>query len=294
MSSVAVERAPALALSWRDLLVLLKLRIDTLIVMVALASAVAAGQTEPGTLGMLGFACLLASAGASSINHYVDRELDARMERTRNRPIPSGRMAEPRIALWLGAALVALSQAVAVPLLGPVPALYLLGGALTYAVVYSWWLKPRTPFSIVVGGAAGSFAVLAGWQTGSGTWAAAPLALAAVLFLWTPSHFWSLAIALEDDYRAARVPMLSAVAGPVRTAAAVLANTVALVAFSLLLAAFLSWPYLVVAVPAGVWYLTETARLRRSPDRSTAWRAFKLSGLYLLCLLVGLVLTPLV
>ena len=294
MSVAAIAHAPSATLSRRDLIVLLKLRIDALIVCVSLAAAVAAGQTGAGTLGALAFACLLASAGASSINHYVDREIDLRMERTRSRPIPSGRLAEPRVALWLGAGLIAASQAAAIPLLGPVPALYLLCGALTYAVVYSWWLKPRTPYSIVVGGAAGSFAALAGWQTGTGTWSPAPLALAAVLLLWTPSHFWSLAIVLEDDYKAARLPMLSAVVGPARTAAAVLANTAALVAFSIVLAAFLPWPYLAVALPAGVWYLTETVKLHRCPDRPTAWRAFKLSGLYLLLLLIGLVLTPLV
>jgi protoheme IX farnesyltransferase len=293
VSVVAVERARPTAVARRDLLALLKLRIDALIVMVALASAVAAGQTSPAVLGILAAACLLASAGASSVNHYVDRELDARMERTRRRPIPSGRLPEPKVALWLGCGLILLSQAVAAPLLGPVASTYLLCGALTYAVVYSWWLKPRTPYSIVVGGAAGSFAALAGWQTGGGTWAPAPLALAAVLFLWTPSHFWSLAIVLENDYRAARLPMLSAVAGAARTAAAVLANTIALVASSLLLGALLPWPYLAAALPAGGWYLFEAARLDRRPDHPTARRAFKLSGVYLLLLLVGLALTPL-
>jgi protoheme IX farnesyltransferase len=292
MSIVAVEQRPA-ALCWRDVLVLLKLRIDALIMLVSVAAAIAAGQTAGVTLGTLALACLLASAGASSINHYVDRAFDLRMERTRKRPIPSGRLGDPRSALWLGVGLVAASQAAALPLLGPTVALYLLCGALTYAVVYSLWLKPRTPLSIVVGGAAGSFAALAGWQTGASTWAPAPLALAAVLFLWTPSHFWSLAIVLEDDYRAAGVPMLPVVVGPAKTARAVLANTAALVAFSLVLGMYLPWPYVVVAGAAGCWFLFETVRLDRSPDRSAAWRTFKLSGLYLLFVLVGLMLTPL-
>ncbi len=293
MSVAAVEVEPPAALRpWRDFLVLLKLRIDALVVCVALAAAVAAGTTTPQTLIVLAAACLFASAGASSVNHYVDRDVDARMKRTRTRPLPSARL-QPRAALWLGVALVAASQAVAAPLLGPLPAFYLLAGALTYAVVYSWWLKPRTPYSIVLGGAAGSFAALAGWQTAASTATPAALLLAAVLFLWTPSHFWSLAIVLERDYRAAGLPMLSALVGARRTAGAIVANTVGLVAVSLALAAFVDWPFLALAVPAGLGYLACTLHLRSRPDRERAWRAFKLSGLYLLLLLVGLVLSTL-
>ena len=278
----------------RDLLVLLKLRIDALVVCVALAAAVAAGTTSLQTLTVLAAACLLASAGASSVNHYVDRDVDARMGRTRGRPLPSGRVRDPRLALWLGAALVALSTAVALPVLGALPALYLLAGAATYAVVYSWWLKPRTPYSIVLGGAAGSFAALAGWETAASTEVPAAILLAAVLFLWTPSHFWSLAIVLERDYRSAGLPMLSALRGARGTADAVVVNTILLVVASLALAAFLGWPYLALALPAGAWFLAVTVALRRSPDTQHAWRAFKLSGLYLLILLIGLVLQALV
>ena len=289
--NVAVAESPTLASrsAWRDVLVLLKLRIDALVVCVALAAAVAAGTTSFRTLLVLGTACLIASAGASSINHFVDRDRDARMSRTRSRPLPAGRL-RPDVALWLGIALIGLSQAVALPL-GALPALYLLGGALTYAVVYSAWLKPRTPYSIVVGGAAGSFAALAGWQTAASTATPAALLLAAVLLLWTPSHFWSLAIVLERDYRAAGLPMLSALVGARRTADAVAVNTVGLVACSLALVPLLGWPYGALAVPAGAGYLACTLQLRRRPDRDRAWRAFKLSGLYLLCLLAGLCLS---
>lgn len=281
-------RAPSV---WRDVLVLLKLRIDALVVSVALAAAVAAGGTSLRTLLVLASACLLAAAGASSLNHYVDRDLDARMSRTRCRPLPAGRL-RPAVALWLGVGLVGASQAVARPL-GIIPALYLLLGAITYALVYSAWLKPRTPYSIVLGGAAGSFAALAGWQTAASTAAPAPVLLAAVLFLWTPSHFWSLAIVLEQDYRAAGLPMLPALVGARRTAAAVVINTGGLVACSLVLAAFVGWPYAVLAVPAGTGYLACTVDLSRRPDVPRAWRAFKLSGLYLLCLLVALCLSNL-
>lgn len=294
MSVAVASSAPrAGTASWRDYLALLKLRIDALVVCVALAAAVAAGTRSALSLAVLTAACLAASAGASSLNHYLDRRLDARMPRTRGRPLPSGRVANPRIALWLGIALVAASQASA-PVLGLAPAAYLLAGALTYALVYTWWLKPRTSWNIVIGGAAGSFAALAGWQTAESVAGPAPILLATVLLLWTPSHFWSLAIVLERDYRLAGLPMLSAVAGAQRTADAVVANTALLVAASFALVPFVGWPYLVLAVPAGLGYLACTLWLRRRPDTRRAWRAFKLSGLYLLALLVGLALTALV
>lgn len=289
--SYAVTEAPAAPAveMWRDVVALLKLRIDALVVCVALAAAVASGTTAPARLAVLGLACLLASAGASSLNHFLDRRFDGRMARTRSRPLPSGRVS-PRIALWLGLALVGVSQTAAV-ILGLLPALYLLAGALTYAFVYTWWLKPRTPWSIVLGGAAGSFAALAGWAVSASTLSPAPILLAAVLFLWTPSHFWSLAIVLERDYREAGLPLLSALRGARGTARAVVWNTTALVAASFALGPFVAWPYLVVAVPAGLGFLACVVDLERRPDTRRAWRAFKLSGLYLLALLVGLALT---
>jgi len=290
MSAAATEiPAAPLGGTWRDVVALLKLRIDALVVCVALAAAVTAGTTSAPTLAVLALACLLASAGASSLNHFLDRRFDERMARTRTRPLPSGRLS-PRVALWLGLGLVGLSQTAAA-VLGLLPALYLLAGALTYALVYTWWLKPRTPWSIVLGGAAGSFAALAGWEVSATTFAPAPILLAAVLFLWTPSHFWSLAIVLERDYREAGLPMLSALRGARGTARAVVWNTAALVAASLALGPFVPWPYLAVAVPAGLGFLACVADLERHPDTGRAWRAFKLSGLYLLVLLLGLALT---
>ena len=290
-SAVSATVLPRTA-AWRDVLTLLKLRIDALVVLVALAAAVAAGTRNAGVLAALAAACFASSAGASALNHYLERETDARMRRTRHRPLPSGRIAEPRIALWLGVGLIVASQA-ALPLLGVATCLYLLAGAATYAFVYTWWLKPRTPYSIVLGGAAGSFSALAGWQTGTTTLALAPLLFAAVLFLWTPSHFWSLAIVYEDDYRAAAIPMLPAVVGAQRTASAVHANTVVLVATSLALAPLLGVVYGVAAALAGAAFLRETYALRKQADKRHAWRTFKASGLYLLALLVGLILSTL-
>jgi heme o synthase len=280
------------AVRWNDLVTLLKLRIDALVVCTASAAALAAGERSPGRLVVLALATLVSSAGAAALNHCFDRDLDRRMERTRHRPVAAGRVA-PATALALGWGLIAATL-LAAPALGVLPCLYLLAGAATYALVYTRWLKRRTPYSIVWGGAAGSFAALAGWQVAASTLRPAPLLLAMVLFAWTPSHFWSLAIKLEDDYRQAGVVALPVVAGPAQAARAVFANTLMLAALAAALGAYLGPVYLVFALPASAWFVRLTQRLAADPSRERAWSVFKLSGLYLLVLLVGVVAAALV
>jgi protoheme IX farnesyltransferase len=291
-SAIVVGQVSRAGFAWRDVVVLLKLRIGALITMTTLAAAVAAGQRDAATLAVLAVASLLSSCGASALNHWLDRDLDARMSRTRSRPIPAGRLV-PGVALGLGLGLSFVPIS-AERILGAGATLYLLAGGATYAVVYTAWLKRRTPYSIVWGGAAGSFAALAGWQTAGSTLRPAPLILAGVLFLWTPCHFWSFAIARDDDYRAAGVPTLVAFAGVERAARAVVASTVGLVAWSVALGLFLPPAYPALAVPAGVWFLVLAGRLGREPTRERAWSLFKLSGLYLVFVLAGLVAAGLV
>ena len=286
MSSVVVVTERTAGVVWRDVITLLKLRIGALITATSVAAALAAGQHDLRVLLVLAAAALLSSSGASSLNHWLDRDLDARMTRTCDRPLPSGRLA-PNVALGLGVGLTILPLA-AEGTLGPGATLYLMAGAATYALVYTAWLKRRTPFSIVWGGAAGSFAALAGWQTAASTLRPAPLVLAGVLFLWTPSHFWSFAIARDRDYRAAGVPTLVAAAGVERAGRAVAANVVGLVVWSILLGAFLPWPYLVFALPSGLWFLSLAVQLARDPSPGRAWSLFKLSGVHLLVVLAGL------
>jgi protoheme IX farnesyltransferase len=286
MSSYVVAGERTTGVFWSDVVTLLKLRIGALITATAVAAALAAGQQNVRTLLVLAAAALLSSCGASSLNHWLDRDLDARMTRTCERPLPSGRLA-PSVALGLGVGLVLIPLA-AEQIRGPGATLYLLAGAATYALVYTAWLKRRTPFSIVWGGAAGSFAALAGWQTAASTFRPAPIVLAGVLFLWTPSHFWSFAIARERDYRAGGVPTLVAIAGVERAGRAVAASSAGLVVWSILLGAFLPWPYLAFAAPSGVWFLMLALQLGRDASPARAWRLFKLSGVHLLVVLAGL------
>jgi protoheme IX farnesyltransferase len=287
MSSAVAVTERTVGVVWRDVVTLLKLRIGTLITATAVAAALAAGQHGSFNLLVLAAAALVSSCGASSLNHWLDRDLDARMARTCRRPLPAGRLA-PSVALALGIVLTLAPLAV-VGILGLGATLYLLAGAVTYALVYTAWLKRRTPFSIVWGGAAGSFAALAGWQTAATTFRPAPLILAGVLFLWTPSHFWSFAIAREHDYRAGGVPTLVAISGPERAARVVVTSAIGLVTWSILLGAFLPWPYLALAVPAGAWFLWLACGLARIPTPDRAWRLFKSSGIHLLVVLAGLV-----
>lgn len=213
---------------------LLKLRIGVTIAATAAAGyAAMAERVEPLPLALLVLAMLLGSGGSAVFNHLYDRDIDGLMKRTRNRPLVVGSIA-PTDALMLSAGLTVAALSTAVMTLNWVVAAHLFLGIFVYAVVYTVWLKRRTWWNIVFGGAAGSFALLAGAALGQpGQWLL-PALLAVTLFLWTPSHFWALAILLADDYRAAGIPMLPVVVGEQRTAWGILGNSVALVASSLL------------------------------------------------------------
>lgn len=270
---------------------LFKLRIGLVIGFTALTGlAITPGPALPfWQIVALASAVTLASAAAGAFNQYVERDLDARMGRTSRRAFVTGRLrAGPAwlaAILVIGAAGVALAAfAVNVP-----AAVYTFLGAFTYGVVYTVWLKRRTWWNIVIGGLAGSFAVLAGAAAVTPeTLGPLPLAFAVVLFLWTPPHFWSLAIAFREDYAAAKVPMLPVVVGDVRAARAVLAGAVMLVAASLV-PAFLGmgWLYLAAALGGGAYLLRTSARLAAEPNRRTALVNFHASLIQLSLLLVA-------
>jgi protoheme IX farnesyltransferase len=222
-----------------------KLRIGLAIMLSAFAGLrLRRAAPAPWQTLVLALRVLLSAASAGAFNQYVERDLDVRMRRTRNRPFVTGRHKPSRY--WLASIGLLLLVAVAVTWLSVnwTAALYVFLGAFTYGVVYTVWLKRRTWANIVIGGLAGSFAVLAGAAAVDPHLGAAPLTLAVVLFLWTPPHFWSLAIAFQEDYAAVGVPMLPVVVGEAIAAWVILAHTLALVALSLLPVAFgLGWAY---------------------------------------------------
>jgi len=277
----------------KQVLNLFKLRIGVAIAFAAAAGLAVESGSGPGAGGalILVLAVLVASAAAGAFNQYVERDLDARMGRTRNRPFVTGALRHGPAWLWLIGAMLALSVLAAAVATNPLAALYVFLGAFTYGVVYTVWLKRRTWWNIVVGGLAGSFAVLAGAAAVSPAPGPEALALAIVLFLWTPPHFWSLAIAYRADYAAAQVPMLPVVVGDARAARAIFASAALLVAASLMPAAFgLGWIYLACAAAGGFVFLRRCRILVQRPARDTARAAFLASLVQLGAVLAGAML----
>ncbi len=281
------------ARSLRLLFDVFKLRIGLVIGFTALAGvAVTPGPRLPWwQSAVLGLAVVVASASAGAFNQYYERHIDGRMVRTRGRPFVKGTLRAGPAWLWLIAALATVAIAGAAWVSNGLAAWYVFLGAFVYAVVYTVWLKRRTWLNIVIGGLAGSFAVLAGAAAVSpDTMRIVPLLLALVLFLWTPPHFWSLAIAYSEDYKAAGVPMLPVVVGNRRAAQVVLLNTLALSLASLLPALFgMGWVYLVAAVAGGGYFIAKSVALARQPNRTTAMANFHASLLQLSLLLVAAV-----
>lgn len=270
---------------------LLKLRIAVLITFSGLAAAIlTATRLQAGVLIPLAVVLMLASAGAGALNHVIDADIDRRMRRTAQRPIPSGRVRR-RTAIAVGLGLVVAALAVATFGLNRWVALHLFGGVFVYVVIYTAWLKRRSAVNIVVGGLAGSFAALAGGASVRPDLCLPPILLAAILFFWTPPHFWALAIAYEDDYRGAGVPMLPVVQGPKRTAGWILVYTFALVAVSLvpLIWGAASPMYVAAAAALGAYYVWENLRLFRQPSQVSARSSFMASLVYLTLLLIVMV-----
>jgi heme o synthase len=201
----------------RDWIALLKPRVMSLVVFTgAIGLLVAPGQLNP-VLAFTAILCIAVAAGAcGAINMWFDRDIDAVMHRTRNRPIPAGRI-EPNAALAYGVTLAVGSVIVMFLALNPAAAFVLALSIAFYVFVYTMWLKRRTPQNIVIGGAAGAFPAVVGWAAVTGSVDLVPLVLFAIVFFWTPPHFWSLALFANDDYRRAGVPMLPVIAGAKET-----------------------------------------------------------------------------
>ncbi len=275
---------------------ILKLRIGAFIALAAVVGVMTGGG-ELGTIEALVFALAVlgASGAAGGFNQYYERESDRNMARTRSRPFASGVLKAGPIwpvtllALLIGALLMAWSVG------GTLATILVFLGALTYGVIYTVWLKTRTVWNVVIGGAAGSFAVLAGAAAAAPQFGPAigpvPLILATVLFLWTPPHFWSLAVARGEDYRRANIPMLPVVTGPEVWAPVILGHVATLVVLSLVPLWFgMGWIYGLFAVAGGIPFLMAAWRLRRDPTRVPAMRTFRASLAQFALLSAGVVL----
>jgi len=278
------------------LVVLFKLRVVVLLVLSSLGGALLAshGNLIPGQILLLLITGTLSSAGASAINQYIERDRDGRMTRTRQRPLAVGDFARPETTLEVSIGLVILAVMIALPFSVPL-AFFLAAGAAIYIWVYTLWLKPRTWLNIIIGGAAGSCAVLSGGAA-VGNWAEpGVLALALLVYAWTPTHFWSLALAYRDDYARAGVPMLPVVVSARASANWITFHTaaVALIALLMGLHPSLGWHYLLITVPATLWLGWHSLRLIKNPDHGQALKLFKVSNMYLGLVLMAIYLVTL-
>ena len=286
-STVSVAEKPRLSVV---IVALFKLRIVVLLLLAALGGAFLASAGRPGwqAIVVLLLAGTASAGGASALNEYIERDRDARMQRTRKRrPLATG-AAQPRLALIAGIALIAAAVLLTLPF-NPIMSAFLFLGAFIYVVIYTLWLKPRTSLNIVIGGLAGSCAVLSG-SAAVGAWAdPAALLLAALLFFWTPIHFWSLALVYREDYAQVGIPMLPVTASRRTSAAWGLAHGVGVATAALLLAVQpgLGLIYFMPALIMTTLLLVRGTKLVADPSVRNAWRLFHTSNLYLLVILLA-------
>jgi heme o synthase len=289
----AAPRAP-----WRDYVTLTKPRIMSLLLLTGAAGLLLGERGLPSlglTLAALG-GLALACGGASALNHVLDRDIDRLMgKRTERRPVAAGRVAPAR-ALEFALALSALSFVVLTSFVNVLAAVLALAGNLFYVLVYTRWLKRATPQNIVIGGAAGAVPPVVGWAAATGNLALPALLLFLIVFLWTPPHFWALALLIRRNYEAAGVPMLPVVRGDAETARAIVRYTVVLVAVTLVpvLVGTVGVLYLGVALVLGALFLALAIALARETTPRRARHVFSFSLAYLALLFVALAVDPMV
>ncbi|MBI1887326.1 MAG: protoheme IX farnesyltransferase [Nitrosomonadales bacterium] len=272
---------------------LFKLRIGVVITLAALGGmAITPGQALTSLqILVLSLSVMVASAAAGAFNQYFERDIDAKMARTQNRPFVNGFFQHSRKWLVIIGLMLALAVISAAFAFNAMTALNIFLGAFTYAIVYTAWLKRRTWLNIVFGGLAGSFAVLAGAAAVDPAFGPLPGLLALVLFLWTPPHFWSLAIVIRDQYAAAGVPMLPVVKGDKKAARIILGHTILLVLVSLLPVFYgLGWIYLTGAMLGGAYFLVKSVQLLCNPTKQTAMANFVASLVQFSVLMIALML----
>ena len=237
VSSLPVASTHSMPADWRDLLALTKPAVMRLVVFTGLCGMLAAPVMPPFAIGFTAILCIALGAGAAgALNQWYEADLDIHMKRTANRPLPAGRM-DRQSALHFGVGLGVFSVVLMDLAANHLAALLLAASILFYVLVYTVWLKRRTAQNIVIGGAAGAFPPLIGWAAATGDVSAYPVLLFAIIFLWTPPHFWALSLFVRSDYAAAKVPMLPVVAGHAATRRHILLYTLPMAA-----AAIAPWP----------------------------------------------------
>jgi len=278
-----------------EILEISKPRIVVLLVITAVTSMFAASkligpELDYWDLLHIIIAGALASAGSSALNHYYDRDIDPLMKRTSTRPIPSGRM-KPNSVLLYGLAVSVISVVYGALTLNYISAFFIALGIFFYVIIYTAWLKRLNSSNIVIGGFAGSAASMAGWSAATGSMDILGFLIGFLVFVWTPSHFWCLAMKMKDEYSEAKVPMLPVLIGMQKTSTYILVNTLILLPYSLMLYAFgMGLVYTVIAAAAGGLMLVYHFKLTKLPTSEFAWKAYKVTAPYLTIIFLGIAL----
>jgi protoheme IX farnesyltransferase len=292
-ASVAAGGSPRVArarLLLADYVELTKPKVQSLLLLTTVTTMEVAGSPSASRIALTCVGGYLSAGGAGAVNHYYDRDIDARMSRTASRPIPAGRVS-PRAALIYGVTLAALSFALLSLTVNVLAASLALGGFVGYVGVYTIWLKRRTPQNIVIGGAAGAMPPLVGWAATRGSLSWTAVYLFAIVFYWTPPHFWALSLLMKDEYAKAGIPMMPVVRGEQETRRQILLYTLLLYAISQLpfCAHAFGGIYLISSMVLGCAFIVGAVWLYRRADRRAALRLYLFSLLYLALLFGAMV-----
>jgi heme o synthase len=273
-----------------DYVALTKPKVQSLLLLTTVATMLVAGSPSVSLVLLTCLGGYLSAGGAGAVNHWFDRDIDAQMARTATRPIPSGRVT-PAAALAFGCVLAALSLVELSLFVNTTAALLSFSGFLGYVFVYTVWLKRRTPQNIVIGGAAGAVPPLVGWAAVRGTVGGTAILLFAIVFFWTPPHFWALSLLMKDEYKKVGVPMLPVVRGEDETRRQILLYSVLLYAVTQLpfCAGGFGAIYLVASLILGGAFIGGAGLLQRRADRRTALKLYLFSLLYLALLFCAMV-----
>jgi protoheme IX farnesyltransferase len=274
-----------------DYVTLTKPRVQLLLLLTTVTTMYVAGDPSVGLVLLTCLGGSLSAGGAAAVNHYYDRDIDAQMARTATRPVPSGRV-RPGAALAYGIILQTLSFVLLATTVNVLAAILALCGFLGYVLVYTMWLKRSTPQNIVIGGAAGAVPPLVGWAAVAGHVDPAAWYLFAIVFYWTPPHFWALALLMKKEYERVGVPMMPVVRGEAETRRQIVLYTGLLVVLTMLpvVFGFFGAIYAAAALALGGAFLVLAVRLQRRADRQSALRTYLFSLLYLALLFGVMVL----